>query len=142
MERMIFINLPVTDLARSVAFYEQVGAVRDERFCDASCAMVKFSDAICVMLLTYARFASFTDRPIADRSTTEVLLCLSAESRAQCDALTETAVAAGGKADPCAPQDHGFMYGRSFEDPDGHIWELAWMDVDAAMQAATQAVAA
>jgi hypothetical protein len=135
MDRMIFINLPVTDLARSLAFYEAVGAARDERFCDASCAMVKFSEAISVMLLTHERFASFTDRPIADRSTTEVLLCLSADNPAHCDALVDTAVQAGGRADPCAKQDYGFMYGRSFEDPDGHIWEVAWMDVDAAMQA-------
>ncbi len=142
MERMIFINLPVADLPRSLAFYEAVGAVKDERFCDASAAMVRFSDAIAVMLLTHERFASFTDRPIADRSTTEVLLCLSAESRDQCDALASTAVGAGGKADPCAPQDHGFMYGRSFEDPDGHIWELAWMDMEAAMKAGQAADAA
>ena len=137
MDRMIFINLPVTDLDRSIAFYEAVGAVKDERFCDASAAMVKFSEAINVMLLTHARFAGFTDRPIADRSTTEVLLCLSAESRDHCDALVNTAVGAGGRADPCHPQDYGFMYGRSFEDPDGHIWELAWMDMEAAMKAST-----
>lgn len=136
MEKMIFVNLPVTDLERSKAFYEAVGAVADERFCDGSAAMVKFSETIAVMLLTHERFSGFTPRAIPNaRETAQVLLCLSEESRDAVDATMERAVAAGAVGDPNPPQDHGFMYGRSFADPDGHIWELAWMDVEAAMAA-------
>lgn len=136
MPKMIFVNLPVSDLQRSMRFYEGVGAENDPRFTDGSAAMMRVSDAIHVMLLTHERFRSFTTRPIADtHATTSVLLCLSEESRAEVDATVGRAQAAGGVADPNPTQDHGFMYGRSFEDPDGHIWEVAWMDVEAAMAA-------
>jgi predicted lactoylglutathione lyase len=128
MDRMIFINLPVADLPRAVAFYESVGATRNRQFSDDTAAMVTFSQAINVMLLTHARWATFTDRPIADPKSSEVLLALSNESRAAIDALIDTAVKAGGQADPCVKQDHGFMYGRSFTDLDGHVWESVWMD--------------
>lgn len=137
MPRMIFINLPVADVARSTRFYEAIGATRDSRFCqENAAAMMVFSDTIAVMLLSHARFADFTPKPIADaHATSEVLLCLSAQSRKEVDALTEKAVAAGGKGDPCPTQDHGFMYGRSFEDLDGHIFETMWMDMEAAVAA-------
>lgn len=137
MPKMIFVNLPVADVERSVAFYEAVGATKDERFCQAgSAAMLTFSDTISLMVLSHARFADFTSKTIADsRTTCEVLVCLSEDSREAVDATLARAVAAGGSADPTPLQDHGFMYGRSFEDPDGHIIELAWMDVDAAMAA-------
>jgi len=136
MPRMIFVNLPVTDVARSTAFYEAVGATRDERFCDGSAAMVTFSETIHAMLIGHDRFRDFTPKAIADaRTTSEVLLCLSAEDRDDVDATVGRAGAAGGTLDPCPRQDHGFMYGRSFEDPDGHIWEVMWMDLDAAMAA-------
>ena len=136
MQKMIFVNLPVSDLTRSKTFYEVVGAVADERFCDGSAAMMRFSDAICVMLLTHERFSGFTPRAIPDaHATAQVLLCLSEESRDAVDATVARAVAAGAQGDPNPTQDHGFMYGRSFADPDGHIWELAWMDVEAAMAA-------
>ena len=122
MTRMIFVNLPITDLPRAIAFYEAVGARKDERFCDDTAAMMVFSEAINVMLLTHDKFRQFTVKQIADtRTTTEVLLCLSAESREAVDGMVAKAGAAGATIDPCPHQDYGFMYGRSFEDPDGHI---------------------
>ena len=136
MPQMIFVNLPVTDLEKSIAFYQAVGAVKDERFCDGSAAMMTFSDTISVMLLTHERFSQFTDRRIVDAHTSaQVLNCLSRESRNHVDETAEKAGTAGGRGGPCPPQEYGFMYGRSFADPDGHIWELAWMDVEAAMKA-------
>lgn len=138
--KMIFVNLPVADLARSTAFYEALGAVKDERFCDATASCMVISETIFVMLLTHEKFRQFTPKAIADaRTTSEVLLCLSSESRASVDAMVDQAGAAGGTVDPSPQQDYGFMYGRSFEDPDGHIWEVMWMDVNAAMQAAQAA---
>lgn len=128
MSRMIFINLPVTDLARSVAFYEAVGATRNPQFSDNTAACMVVSDTIFVMLLTHEKFKTFSNRPIADRSTVEALLCLSCESRDAVLAQLDAAVKAGGVPDPTPEQDHGFMYGRSYEDPDGHIWEIMWMD--------------
>jgi len=136
MEKMIFVNLPVSDLARSKAFYEAVGATNNPHFTDDSAAMMAFSPTISVMLLTHERFSGFTARKIPDaHATAQVLLCLSEESRDAVDATVARAVAAGAVGDPNPAQDHGFMYGRSFADPDGHIWELAWMDVEAAMAA-------
>jgi predicted lactoylglutathione lyase len=136
MPQMIFVNLPVRDLARSTAFYQAIGAAKDARFCDETGSCMVFSDAIHVMLLTHDKFRQFTPKPIADaRTVSEVLICISADSRAAVDALIAKAEAAGGGIDPGPQQDHGFMYGRSFEDPDGHIWEVAWMDVEAAMAA-------
>ncbi len=136
MPRMIFINLPVTDLARSTAFYTAAGAVKNPQFSDAHTSCMVFSDTISVMLLDHQRFRGFCVRPIADaHATAQVLLALSADDRAAVDATVAAAAAAGGRADPNATQDHGFMYGRSFEDPDGHIWEVIWMDADAAKAA-------
>jgi predicted lactoylglutathione lyase len=133
---MIFVNLPVADLARSVAFYSAVGAKPDPRFTDDSAACMTWSDTIHVMLLTHDKYRQFTAKGIVDaRSQSEVLLCLSRESRAHVDETLERARAAGGKADPTPEQDFGFMYGRSFEDPDAHVWEIMWMDVEAAMKA-------
>jgi predicted lactoylglutathione lyase len=129
MSKMIFVNLPVSDVARSTAFYEAVGAKRDPRFSNETTSMMRFSETIHVMLLSHERFRDFTSKAIADsKKTTEVLVCLSEEK----------AIAAGAKADPCPKQDHGFMYGRSFEDPDGHIFEVMWMDLEAAMKASPQ----
>jgi predicted lactoylglutathione lyase len=131
---MIFVNLPVTDLQKSIAFYEAIGATADPHFRDENTQMMRISDEICVMVMTHERFQGFTPRRIPNaHETAQVLLALSAESRDEVDATTEKASAAGGIADPNPKQDHGFMYGRSFADPDGHIWELAWMDMAAAM---------
>jgi predicted lactoylglutathione lyase len=143
MNKMIFVNLPVADVARSTAFYEKLGARRDPRFCNETTSMMSFSDTIHVMLLSRERFSDFTAKPIANaHDTVQVLLCLSQESRAAVDAATETAIAAGGKGDPCPKQDYGFMYGRSFEDLDGHTFEVMWMDVQAAMNASAQTATA
>ena len=133
MSKLIFVNLPVSDLARATAFYQAIGAEKNERFCDATASCMVFSETIHAMLLTHDKFRQFTPKAIADaRKTSEVLICISAESREGVDALVEKAGTAGGKVDPGPKQDHGFMYGRSFEDPDGHIWEVMWMDVEAA----------
>jgi uncharacterized protein len=138
MAKLIFLNLPVSDVPRATAFYEAIGAVRDPRFCTEDCSMMAFSDTIHFMLLTHQRYADFTSKTIVDaRTASEVLIALTEDSRADIDATLAKAVAAGATADPTPPQEMGdFMYGRSFEDLDGHIIELAWMDVDAAMAAA------
>jgi predicted lactoylglutathione lyase len=132
MERMIFVNLPVSDLATSRAFLEAIGAVNEPKFTDETAACMKLSDSIFVMLLTRDKFRQFTPRPIADANVgSEVLLCLSADSRKSVDSTIERAVARGGTADPSPKQDYGVMYGRSVADPDGHIWEIMWMDAAA-----------
>jgi predicted lactoylglutathione lyase len=142
MSKMIFVNLPVTDLARSIAFYEAIGTSADPHFRDDSCQMMRFSDEICVMIMTHERFSSFTSRRIPNaHETAQVLLALSAESRDEVDQVVGQAGGAGGAADPNPQQDHGFMYGRSFADPDGHIWEVCWMDMEAAMKTGAEAVA-
>ncbi len=136
MPKLIFVNLPVTDLKRSIAFYEVVGATLNPQFTDETAACMVFSEAIHVMLLTHAKYRQFTAKPIADaHATSGVLLCVSAEGRAEVDATVERAGGAGGRTDPGQLQDYGFMYGRSFEDPDGHHWEVMWMDLEAAQQA-------
>lgn len=142
MAKMIFVNLPVADVEKSAAFYEAIGATRDERFSQAGqAASLRFSDTIVFMLLSHDFFRTFTPKTIPDaREVAQVLVCLSEDSRQSVDATLEKAVAAGAKADPTPRQDMGdFMYGRSFEDPDGHIIELMWMDVDKAMAAWGQA---
>ena len=130
MPQMIFVNLPVTDLGKSKAFYEAVGAANNPAFTDETAAcMVVEEGSIHVMLLTHEKWATFTSKTIPDaRTTAQVLLCVSADSREAVDGQVDKAVKAGGKADPTPTQDFGFMYGRSYEDPDGHIWEVMWMD--------------
>ena len=146
MAKMIFVNLPVADLPRAVRFYEVIGASKNEQFTDATAACMVLSDTIHVMLLTHDKFRQFTPKPIADaRAACEVLLCVSSDSRAEVDDVLERAGGAGGSVDPSPAQDHGFMYGRSFEDPDGHVWEVMWMDLAAlqdAMSGATDQAAA
>ncbi|HEY8567051.1 MAG TPA: VOC family protein [Beijerinckiaceae bacterium] len=132
---LIFVNLPVRDLAKARAFYEAIGATPNLQFTDDTAACMVFSETIHVMLLTHDKFRQFTPKPIADRGTTEVLICLSAGSRDAVDAMVAKAGEAGGVLDPAPLQDYGFMYGRSFEDPDGHIWEVMWMDTAAAAAA-------
>jgi uncharacterized protein len=136
MSKLIFVNLPVADLPKSIAFYEALCAVKNEQFTDHTAACMVFSETIHAMLLTHDKFREFTPKAIADaKKTSEVLICLSADSREEVDATVANAGAAGGKIDPGPKQDYGFMYGRSFEDPDGHIWEVMWMDVEAAKEA-------
>lgn len=140
MAKMIFVNLPVSDLARATAFYQAIGAGKNEQFSDETASCMVFSETIYVMLLTPDKFRQFTPKKIADAKTSsEVLICISADSRAAVDDMVGKAQSAGGAVDPGPKQDYGFMYGRSFEDPDGHIWEVMWMDAAAASapQAAT-----
>ena len=132
MSKMIFINLPVTDLERSKAFYAAIGAANNPQFSDETAACMVVSDVIHVMLLTHDKWRQFTAKDIPDaHNSAQVLLCLSADSKDAVSAMVDAAVAGGGSADPTPTQDHGFMFGRSFEDPDGHIWEVMWMDAAA-----------
>ena len=137
--KMIFVNLPVDDLAKSTAFYEAIGATKNPQFSnDATGNCLVFSDTIHVMLLTHDFFRTFTTKQIADAHTTcQALLCISRDNREAVDEIVKAA-SKDGKVDPCPTQDHGFMYGRSFEDPDGHIWEVMWMDVEAMKKAMGQ----
>ena len=135
MARMIFVNLPVADLDRSVAFYKAIGAEQNLQFTDGTASMMVFSDAIHVMLLTHDKFRQFTTKRIADsHETAQVLLALSCDSREGVDEITRQAIAAGGR-EAREKEDHGWMYGRAFEDPDGHVWEPTWMDLEAATRA-------
>jgi predicted lactoylglutathione lyase len=143
MSKLIFVNLPVADLPKSIDFYEALGAVKNEQFTDDTAACMVFSETIHVMLLTHDKFRQFTPKAIADaKKTTEVLICLSSDSRQDVDVTVDKAAAAGGKIDPGPKQDYGFMYGRSFEDLDGHIWEVMWMDLAAAQQAMSETATA
>jgi len=125
--RMIFVNLPVKDLDASKAFFATLGFTFNPQFTDETAACMVISDNIFAMLLTEPKFQSFIVGDIAAKDSTEVLVALSCDSRAEVEDLTAKAMAAG--ATPCRPaQDYGFMYGTSFRDLDGHVWELIWMD--------------
>ena len=140
MSRMIFVNLPVADLKRSMAFYEAVGFTNNPQFTNEQAAAMAWSDEIVVMLLTHEFWKTFTDKTLPDaRSTAQVLLCLSQDSREAVDGIVAGAVKAGGRSEPTPNQDFGFMYGRSFEDPDGHIWENVFMDMSAVPEGETVA---
>jgi predicted lactoylglutathione lyase len=128
MTRMIFVNLPVADLPKAKAFYQAIGFTNEPRFTDETAAAMQLSDTIVVMLLTHEKWATFTTRPIPSSDSSEVSLCISCESRDEVNQLTDTAGANGGQADVNPVQDHGFMFGRSFTDLDGHVWEPMWMD--------------
>lgn len=142
MTKMIFVNLPVAELAASKHFYEAIGFTNNPQFSDDTAACMVWSDTIHVMLLTHDKYQQFTTKSIADaRTTSEVLICISADSRAAVDGLVGKAKSVGTVIDPTPTQDFGFMYGRSFEDPDSHIWEVMWMDVAAATQQVTEPAA-
>jgi len=129
MSKLIFVNLPITDLARSIAFYKAVGATQNMQFSDDTAACMVLSDTIHVMLLTHDKYRQFTSKEIPDaHKSAQVLICVSETSRESVDEAVAKATGAGGKGDPSPTQDYGFMYGRSYEDPDGHIWEVMWMD--------------
>jgi predicted lactoylglutathione lyase len=138
MTQMIFVNLPVTDLNRSIDFYKAIGAQKEPKFSNEAAAMMVLSETICVMLLTKPFYSTFTSKPIADaHQSSQVLLALSADGVEAVDATVDKAGAAGGVADPGPKQEMGnMMYGRSFEDPDGHHWEIMWMDPAFAEQGA------
>ena len=134
ISRQIFVNLPVKDLNKSIAFFERLGFAFNPQFTNENATCMIVGENIYAMLLVENFFAGFTPKPIADaKQSTEVLIALSAESRNEVDAMIENAISGGGR-EPREPQDHGWMYGRSFEDLDGHIWEVAFMDESAISQ--------
>jgi predicted lactoylglutathione lyase len=128
MATQIFVNLPIKDMKRSQDFFKQLGFTFNPQYTNDQGACMVVSDDIYVMLLVEDFFKTFTKKPVADaKKATEVITCLSVESRAKVDELVAKAVAAGGSS-PNPKQDHGFMYGHGFEDLDGHVWELVYMD--------------
>lgn len=134
MPTKIFVNLPVKDLDKSVQFFTKLGYSFDQNFTDENATCMVIGEDILVMLLVEPFFQTFTKKEIADATkTTEVLLALSADSREQVDELVDNAFAAGATEANDA-NDQGFMYGRSFADLDGHIWEVMWMDMSAVPQ--------
>lgn len=133
MSKMIYINLPVTDLAAATRFYEAIGCEKNEQFSNHQASSMVWSDTITFQLLANDYFATFTPKKVADaHATSEVLLALTRDSRDEVDAIVETAAATGGKADIREPQDMGWLYNRAFEDPDGHVFEAIWADMAAA----------
>jgi predicted lactoylglutathione lyase len=131
MATKIFVNLPVKDLNRSMAFFNNLGYTFDPRFTDETAACLVISDDIFAMLLTETKFQEFTPKLLCDATkNTEVLVCLSCESRAQVDDLVHRAITAGGTT-YADPKDYGFMYGHGFQDLDGHLWELIYMEPEA-----------
>lgn len=136
MAKMILINLPVSDVARSTAFYRAIGLTKNAQFSDHTTSCLIFSDAIQIMLMSHDKYRYFTSKEIADPKTMSLaLLCLFVDSRRAVDDMIGKAKAAGGNLDPSPVDDFDFMYGRSFEDPDGHMWGVSWMDVEAAAKA-------
>ena len=132
MSKMIFVNLPVGDLAASTAFYVALGGEVNPQFSGEQSTSLMFSDSIGVMLLTHDHYRQFTQRPIGDaRRESQAMIALSVDSRDAVDATLLRAVAAGGRADPNPAQDLGFMLNRHVEDPDGNVWEIMWMDAAA-----------
>ncbi len=132
MPKMIFVNLPVKDLAAATRFYEAIGCKKNEQFSDHQSSSMVWSDTITFHLLSNDYFSTFTPKKIANaHATSEVLLALSRDNREQVDAILEAAAATGGKADIRERQDMGWLYNRAFEDPDGHVFEAIAMDMTA-----------
>lgn len=128
MAKTLFISLPVADLPASQAFYRALGFTPNASFSDETSACMAWSDAIQVMLLTHAKWRSFTQRPFPPAGTSALMLSLAVDSREAVDAMQRAAGAHGGQADANPPEDHGFMYSRDLADPDGHLWATFWMD--------------
>ena len=132
MSKSIFINLPVRDLKASTAFYVALGGTINPQFSGDKSSSIMLSESIFVMLLTHEHYRQFTQRPIGDaRGETQALFAITAETRDEVNAIVAKTQSAGGWPDPNLPQDHGFMFGRSVEDPDGYVWEIVWMDPSA-----------
>ena len=128
MTRNIFVNLPVKDLEKSRTFFKAVGFSFNAQFSDDTAACMVMSDTIYAMLLTHPKAKEFTAKEIADaHETMEVMLALGVDTKDEVQQLVDRAVRAGAR-EPRPPQDYGFMFLRAFEDPDGHIWEIFWMD--------------
>jgi hypothetical protein len=129
MSKMIFVNLPVENVGASTRFYEALGCRQNRQFSNEKASSMIWSDEITFQLLARQYFQTFSSKPAADaRATCQVLLCLSRDSRQDVDALVERAAKAGGRVDSRAPIDLGFLYNRAFEDPDGHAFELVWLN--------------
>ena len=137
MTKMIFVSLPVADLQASIAFYNALGFEQNPQFSDDGSACMAWSEAIHAMLLTHAKWRTFTQRPFPPAESAKSMLSLSMDSRDAVDAMNRAAAAHGGQADVNPPEDHGFMYSRDLADPDGHMWGIFWMEA-AAMPAAEQ----
>ncbi|WP_299425799.1 VOC family protein [uncultured Meiothermus sp.] len=130
MPKMIYVGLPVTNLAVSTQFYEAIGFKIDERFSDDTTSTMIWSDTITFQLQTHDKFKGWVSKAVVDaRTTSEVLLTLSQETRNEVDSIVQAAAEAGGKAGTRAPIDMGWLYNRSFEDPDGHMFEAVWLDM-------------
>ena len=135
MTKMIFVNLPVSDLGAATRFYEAIGCKKNEQFSDGQAASMVWSDTITFQLLAREYFATFTAKQVADaHGACQVLLALTRDTRQDVDAISEAAASAGGKADVRAIMDMGWLYNRAFEDPDGHVFEAVWMDTNAASE--------
>ena len=133
MPKMIFVNLPVADLAASTRFYEAIGCIKNQQFSDEKASSMVWSDTITFQLLTRAYFATFSAKPVADaHQTCQVLFALSRDSRDDVNAIADAAASAGGQADVREVMDLGWLYNRAFADPDGHVFEAVWMDAKAA----------
>ena len=128
MAKLIFVSLPVTDLQGSIAFYKALGFQQNSQFSDATAACMVWSEAIYAMLLTHAKWRTFTERPLPPPGTSGVMLSLSMDSRDAVDAMNRAAAAHGGQADVNPVQELGFMYSRDLADPDGHLWGAFWME--------------
>ncbi|MEO5715086.1 MAG: VOC family protein [Luteolibacter sp.] len=131
MSRMIFVNLPVADLKASMDFYTALGFTNNPQWTDDTAACMVWSESINVMLLTHAKWRTFTARPSPPTSSSEVMLAISCANRDEVDAMNQAAADNGGTADINPAQDLGFMYNRNLADPDGHVWEAMWMDMSA-----------
>jgi len=142
MSKFIYVILPVADVAASTRFYEALGCRKNEQFSGETAVSMVWSDAIVFQLAQRDYFATFTPKPIGDaQAACQALLCLSCDGRAEIDTISAAAARHGGKVDIRAPIDSDFMYNRAFEDPDGHAFELVWMNPDAAMPAKETAAA-
>jgi uncharacterized protein len=128
MTKSIFVNLPVADLPRSKAFYEALGFTNNPQFSDETAACMLWSETISVMLLTHAKWRTFTSRPLPAAGSSEVMLAITCSSKEAVDLMNDAAAKRGGTADINPKQDLGFMYNRNLADPDGHVWEAMWMD--------------
>ena len=131
MQTQIFVNLPVKNLVKSITFFTKLGYTFNPKFTNDTSTCIIISDTIFIMLLEDAVFKKFTKKPIADAfKTTEAIICISVDSREKVDEMVKTALSVGGTA-ANEKQDHGFMYAHGFEDLDGHLWEIMWMDPEA-----------
>jgi len=128
MTKALFISLPVSDLSASTAFYKAIGFRPNPQLSNEDGSAMVWTEAIQVMLVTHAKWRTFTQRPFPPVDSCQMMLSLSLESRAAVDAMNEAAAAHGGRADVNPVEDHGFMYTRDLADPDGHMWAALWMD--------------